>query len=107
MDNPLNNISDTPTRTQAIKKFLLTACVDNCPDLAELYSHDMEVQVNVAQDDGVIVSKEFKGPIGLTYSNDLETWYTFRIPKNAMTEPKYEDRNMNYEIGRASCRERV
>lgn len=98
MDNPLNNISDTPTRTQAIKKFLLTACVDNCPDLAELYSHDMEVQVNVAQDDGVIVSKEFKGPIGLTYSNDLETWYTFRIPKNAMTEPKYEDRNMNYDL---------
>ena len=47
-----------PTRTEAIKLFL-TAKTHK--DLAELYSFDMEVQVNVAEDGGSRITGEYKG----------------------------------------------
>lgn len=70
----------------------------NANDLHELYSIDMECMVLVAQDDGYILSKEYKGPSGLIYTNDKETWYSFRIPKNAATHPEYSDTVMNYDL---------
>ncbi len=91
-------VSDRPFRTQAIKKFLTEKSQNNCPDLVELYSHDMEVQVNVAQDYGVLKSQEYRGPQSLCYTNDLETWFPFRIPKNASSDPSYTDTPMSYDL---------
>ena len=69
-----------PTRTEAIKRFLLAS---THKDLAEMYNHDMEVQVNVAQDGGDRVAKEFKGVKGcarrtLIHMSTTERWPSLR-----------------------------
>jgi len=46
-----------PTRTASIQKFLQASTHS---DLAEMYSHDMECQVNVAQDAGERIDGEFR-----------------------------------------------
>jgi hypothetical protein len=51
----------------------------------------MEVQVNVAQDDGYQVKGEYKGRNWLAYSDGIEEWKSFRIPHNAKVEPEYDD----------------
>jgi len=91
----MDNFVKEETRSSAIKKMLSKS---NAKDLYELYSIDMEVQVNVAQDDGYILSKEYHGPIGLRYTNDRETWFSFRIPHNAATDPEYIDSRMSYNL---------
>lgn len=83
------------TRSAAIKKILSTS---NATDLFDLYCVDMECQVLVAQGDGHILSREYKGPTHLRYTNDRETWYSFRIPKNAMSEPVYVDGPMTFDL---------
>lgn len=83
------------TRSSAIKKMLFKS---NAKDLYDLYSVDMECQVLVAQDNGYILSKEYRGPSGLRYTNDTETWFSFRIPRNAATYPEYTDLPMTYDL---------
>lgn len=83
------------TRTEAIKAFLLA----NAPkDLAELYSADMECQVNVAQDNGQRIAGEFHGRKWHGYSDGVQTWKPFRIPRNANTVPEYQDTQMSYSL---------
>jgi len=67
-------------------------------DLAEAYSHDMECQVNVAQDDGDRVEGDYKGRQWHGWSNGLETWKSFRIPYKASTDPEYDDREMSFDL---------
>lgn len=83
------------TQTEAIGK-LLTALTK--ADLAALYTPDMEVQVNVAQDSGEIVQGEYNGRTWRGYSDGVQTWKPFRIPRNAKTEPEYEARDMSYDL---------
>jgi len=83
------------SKSAAIKKMLQKS---NASDLYDLYNVDMECMILVSQDDGYILSKEYKGPSGLMYTNDKETWYSFRIPKNAATFPEYSDTPMNYDL---------
>jgi len=83
------------TRTEAIKRFLSTETIS---DLAELYSFDMEVQVNVLQGDGEPTQGEYKGRIWRGYTNNLITWKTFRIPYNAKTDPSYEDKPISFPL---------
>ncbi len=47
-----------PTKTEAIKAFLMAS---THRDLAERYHFGMEVQVNVAQDDGERIEGDFRG----------------------------------------------
>lgn len=77
-----------PTPTEAIQAFLTQFAHD---DLATLYSYEMEVQVNVAQDDGRRIKGEFKGRIWNAYTDDIQTWKPFRIPYNAATKPEYDE----------------
>jgi len=70
----------------------------NAKDLAHIYNVEMECQVLVAQDDGYILSKEYKGPGGLRYTNDRETWYSFRMPRNAMSHPESNDAKMTFDL---------
>ncbi len=85
-------------KTEAIKKWLTRAT----SPLAELYNHDMEVQVNVAQDG----HKKVSGFGGTPKYLDEETGNThssFRIPYNANTDPNYEDREMPFSMERADA----
>lgn len=84
-----------PTRTQAVKLFLTGK---THKDLADLYNHNMELQVNVAQDAGEPIEGEFKGRKWRGYTDGLETWKPFRIPWNAKSEPEYEDSELKYNL---------
>lgn len=84
-----------PMRTDAITRFLIAF---THPDLASLYNSNMEVQVNVAQDDGEPIEGDYKGRIWRGYSNGLETWKPLRIPWNAKTEPEYTDSEMTWNL---------
>ena len=84
-----------PTRTQSIGTFLLAS---THADLADLYNHDMEVQVNVAQDGGERVKGDFHGRKWHGWSDGVTTWKSMRIPYNANTEPNYDDRPMTFDL---------
>lgn len=86
------------TRTEAIKAFLNHA---THPDLAGMYNHDMEVQLNVAQDNGERISGEYRGKKWHGYTDHDTTWKPFRIPYNADTEPEYNDVPMKFDIKHA------
>ncbi len=83
------------TRTIAIANFLKQM---THPDLAEKYNHDMECQVNVAQDNGERVDGEFKGKKWQAWTDGIQIWKSFRIPYNAGTKPEYEDVDMKYDL---------
>lgn len=84
-------------KTEAIKNFLVKR---THADLASLYNHDMECQVNVAADGGErIEGEEFRGKKRFSYSDGLgNVWKSFRIPYNAATVPEYEDRELTYNL---------
>lgn len=83
------------TKTEAIKAFLTKFAP---VDLAELYNHDMEVQVIVAKDHGERIQGDFKGRVWNGYTDGIQTWKPIRIPRNANTEPVYEDTKMTYDL---------
>jgi len=84
-----------PTRTQSIKQFLLASAH---ADLASLYNHDMEVQVNVAQDGGSRVDGDFKGRQWHGFTDGMQTWKAIRIPYKAMSEPQYVDVEISFDL---------
>ena len=91
--------SKQPTPTEALRSFLNQR---THPDLACMYSYGMEVQVNVAQDDGEQIQQTsgYTGRIWSGYTDGLTTWKSFRIPWNAATEPEYneENREMRFDL---------
>lgn len=84
-----------PSRTEAIARFLQHATHQ---DLADMYSYDMECQVNVGQDGGEPISGEYQGRAWRGWSDGNTTWKPFRIPWNAMTDPKYTDTLMKFDL---------
>jgi hypothetical protein len=84
-----------PTKTEAIKRFLTLKTV---PDLAELYNHDMECQVNVARDGGMPITGDFQGRQWMGWSDGITTWKPIRVPWNAMTQPEFEDSEMRFSL---------
>lgn len=85
-----------PTRTEAIKKFLEAK---THPELAQLYNAHMEVQVNVAKDDGEKEKGEYKGKEYVVWTNGREKWKSFRIPYKAMTDsPEFSDPEMSFSL---------
>ncbi len=76
--------------TAAIQTFLAD---HTHKDLAALYSADMEVQVNVAADEGEPVADHRN-----TYSDGNKRWYSFRVPKNAKTEPHFDDYQLRFSL---------
>ena len=83
------------TKTEAIKNFLSHTIHK---DLAALYNYSMEVQVNVAQDDGERIAGEYKGKQWFGYSDGVNTWKSFRIPYNAHTKPEYADKPLMFDL---------
>lgn len=82
-------------KTDCIKKFLEAKTHS---DLASLYNAGMEVQVNVAQDGGERTEGEYKGRTWQGWTDNLTTWKPFRIPRNAASNPEYEDSEMSYDL---------
>lgn len=84
-----------PTKTQAIKAFLQAKTHS---DLASLYNHDMECQVIVAQDHGERIDGEYKGRKWSGYTDGIQVWKPFRIPRNADSEPEYTDSPITWDL---------
>ena len=82
-------------RSEAIKKFLE---LKTWPDLAALYSAEMEVQVNVARDNGERVDKHYKGRDYHGYTDGDQTWSSFRMPLNAMSDPEDNDTPISFDL---------
>ena len=80
-------------KTDSIKLFLEKSTLR---DLADLYDHDMEVQVNVAKDGGELI----RDGKSVSYTDGIETWKSFRIPFKANTEPEYRDSALKYDLGK-------
>lgn len=83
-------------KSEAIKEFLK---LTNSP-IAKLYDYNMEVQVNVAKDQGIRVKGETNGKPwrGWQDKNTGEIWKSFRIPWNADTIPTYIDSQIRYNL---------
>lgn len=90
-------VKHMPKVTQAISNLFQTCCDRNScnnPDILQKYSSVMEVQVNVAADDGEIVA-EFRN----TWELDGDRWHHIRIPKGAMTQhPYWNDYELQWSI---------
>lgn len=84
-------------RSEAIKRLLVAR---THPDLAALYTPDMEVQVIVFQGDGrrADFDGDYRGRGWHSYTNGSYTWYAFRVPKNAMGEPEDNDFELPYPL---------
>lgn len=82
-------------KTEAIKNVLM---LKTHPDLAALYTSNMEVQINVAKDNGTVVEGDYKGRRWNGYTDGATTWKPFRIPYNANTEPNYTDTHINFDL---------
>lgn len=85
------------TQREAIKNFLEAK---THADLASIYTPNMEVQVNVAQDDGVRIDGDYQGRRWTAWTDHIETWKSFRIPYKAKTEPEYQDKKMSFDLER-------
>lgn len=68
------------------------------PDMAALYKPEMEVQIQVARDDGEPVEGTYKGKLWKAWSDGLTTWKSFRIPFNSKSEPTYEDSELRFDL---------
>jgi hypothetical protein len=84
-------------RTDAITNFLKHMTY---PDLSSLYTQDMEVQVNVAKDNGKLVeSGDFRGRASRAWTDEVTTWYPFRIPLHANTDtPELNNSHLTFSL---------
>jgi hypothetical protein len=82
-------------KTDAISRFLSQHTIS---DLANLYSANMEVQVNVAQDSGSRIEGDYKGRQWHGWTDGIQTWKSFRIPYKAKSEPEYIDRPISFDL---------
>lgn len=83
-------------RSEAIKIFLNS---HTHPDLAKLYHHGMECQVNVAKDEGERVEAgDFKGRAWVEWTDGIEKWASYRIPKNANSTPEDNDYTQHFDL---------
>lgn len=86
-------------KTEAIKEFLSTTL----SPVAQLYTSNMEVQVNVARDNGVRIKNRTAGGRiwrGWKDPETGETWKEFRIPWNADTVPEYKDTAIRFDLSK-------
>jgi hypothetical protein len=80
-----------PTVSEALGKFLNARQTPANADLIARWSMAMETQVNVAVGDGEPVPGKRS-----TFSNGTETWHSIRVPKDANSEPSWEEYELRY-----------
>ena len=80
-----------PHVSEALYNFLQARKTPANADLVDRWSIAMETQVNVIAGDGEPVAGKKS-----TWSNGSDTWHSIRIPKNAATDPTWEDYKIGY-----------
>ena len=81
--------------TEVIRQCLTNHFHHNEPRIANWYTDEMEVQVNVAQGRGEPVL----GKTGVYCGDDkLYEWYNFRLPRNANATPIDNDHHLKYPL---------
>ena len=80
-----------PLVSEALHNFLQARKTPANQDLVDRCSINMEVQVNVIAADGEPVAGKKS-----TWTNGSDTWHSIRIPKNAATDPTWEDYRIGY-----------
>ena len=81
-------------KTEAVELFLHKQPYRMC----KLYTPNMEVQVNVAKDDGEIITDTYLGKRWEGWTDGMITWKHFRIPWDANSNPRYKDKPMRFDI---------
>ncbi len=81
-------------KRQALQKFLHSQPYDLC----KLYTPEMEIQVNVARDEGEPVHGIYAGKRWHGFQDGMQLWKSFRIPWNANSIPSYADREIKFDI---------
>lgn len=83
--------------TQSLRSFLEARLADhNGPDLLQVYlDHcpSLETQVNVAAGTGEPVAEKRN-----TYTDGTSEWFSFRIPRNAASEPEFTDWSISWPL---------
>lgn len=88
-----------PTAISSVIDFLnakIKKGTHNGPDLLERflkYGCDMEVQVNVAAGEGEPVAGKRS-----TYTDGLDQWFSYRIPRNADSTPEFRDYTLDFPL---------
>ena len=84
-------------RTDAVKEFLKYS---STPFFRDLYRPEMEVQINVAQDNGQRIKGKYLGKTWMGWKDPEtgEVWKNFRIPYNADIQPEYEDKELTFDL---------
>jgi hypothetical protein len=80
-----------PLASEALYNFLHARKTPANADLVDRWSTAMETQVNVIAGDGEPVAGKKS-----TWTNGSDTWHSIRIPRNAATEPIWEDYKIGY-----------
>jgi len=93
-----------PLISEALSSFLSTTPVNFAQDITSRYSLEMECQINVSPEDGEPVFEGTKR-INNTWSCNSPDFgsykfYHIRIPKQAMSEPYFDDRPIPYPLAR-------
>jgi len=92
---PVATAKTSATKTSGVK-YLLEKLTH--PDLAAVYNPGMEVQCSVAQDGGEEVELEYQGTRYKAFTDGRTTWKSFRIPRDAKTEPVDNDGPLNFDL---------
>lgn len=85
-----------PSALESIRLFLTARRDRHNSDLLDRFlqhAEDMEVQVNVSAGDGLPVEGKRS-----TYTDGVNNWFNFRVPKQADSEPFFDDFSMAYPL---------
>jgi hypothetical protein len=82
-----------PTVREALDKFLRARQTPANADLVGRWGVQMETQVNVAVGNGEPVAGKRS-----TFTNGTDTWHSIRVPKDADSEPNWEDYELRYSF---------
>jgi len=79
--------------TEAFRNFLQARKTAANADLVDVWTPAMETQLNVAPGKGEPVAGKRS-----TWSDGINSWFNIRIPKNAATDPSFEDYVLTFPL---------
>jgi len=79
--------------SEALHAFLQARKTPANQDLVDRWHVGLETQVNVAAGDGEPVAGKRS-----TWSNGTDTWWNIRVPRNANSEPSWNDYNLSFSF---------
>jgi hypothetical protein len=82
-----------PTVSEALYKFLHARKTPANADLIDRWGINMETQVNVAVSDGEPVAGKRS-----TFAKGADTWHSIRVPRDANSEPHWDDYELRYSF---------